>query len=63
MTIQINYQSKMKHLQTGVDIFFVEENFNISDLKKHISNKEFFYISDLLKNSDLKKNLLFFEVN
>jgi leucyl aminopeptidase len=63
VTIQINYQSKMKHLQTGVDIFFVEENFNISDLKKHISNKEFFYISDLLKNSDLKKNLLFFEVN
>ena len=36
---------------------------NISDLKKHISNKEFFYISDLLKNSDLKKNILFFEVN
>ena len=35
----------------------------VSSLKKHISNAEFSYISDLLKNSDLKKNLLFFEVN
>ena len=40
-----------------------DEKFNISGLKKHISNSELSYISDLLKNSDLKKNLLVFEVN
>ena len=39
------------------------KNFNISSLKKHISNAEFSYINDLLKTSDLKKNLLFFEIN
>ena len=42
---------------------FTDENFNISGLKKYISNTEFSYISDLLKTSDLKKNLLFFEIN
>ena len=32
-------------------------------MKKHISDYEFSYISDLLKNSDLKKDLLVFEIN
>jgi leucyl aminopeptidase len=41
----------------------VDEKFNIGGLKKHISNSELSYISDLLKNSDLKKNLLIFEIN
>ena len=63
MTIQINYKNTgLKKPSTNL-ILFVEENFNISALKKHISNAEFSYISDLLKNNDLKKNLLFFEIN
>jgi leucyl aminopeptidase len=63
MTIQINYKiSSIKKTTTNL-VLFVDENFNISALKKHLSNTEFFYISDLLKNSDLKKNLLFFNVN
>jgi leucyl aminopeptidase len=63
MSIQINYKnSSFKKPLTNL-VLFVEENFNISGLKKHISNAEFSYISDLLKNSDLKKNLLFFDVN
>ena len=32
-------------------------------LKKHISKNEFSYISDLLKTSDLKKDILSFEIN
>lgn len=44
-------------------VLFVDENFNTSGLKKIISNNEFSYISDLLKTSDLKKKLLFFEIN
>ena len=42
-------------------VLFVDENFNINGLKKNISKEEFSYISDLLKNSDLKKDMLFFE--
>jgi len=63
MTIQINYiNNGLKKISVNL-VLFVDENFNISGLKKHISNPEFSYINDLLKSSDLKKNLLFFEVN
>ena len=60
MTVQILYKNKDN---SNNHVLFVKEGFNIDGLKKHISNTEFSYISDLLKNSDLKKNLLFFEVN
>ena len=63
MSLQINYKnSSQKKLSSNL-ILFVDENFSISGLKKHISNVEFSYILDLLKNSDLKKDLLFFEIN
>ena len=63
MTIQINYKNTDSKKNLTNLILFVNENFNISGLKKNLSNLEFSYISDLLKNSDLKKDLLFFEVN
>ena len=63
MTIQINYiNNGLKKISVNL-VLFVDENFNISGLKKHISNTEFSYINDLLKSSDLKKNLIFFEIN
>ena len=63
MTIRINYNNNNKKKPTTNLVLFVDENFNINSIKKHISNLEFSYISELLKNSDLKKDLLFFEVN
>ena len=63
MTIQINYKNAYSKKNLTNVILFVDENFNISSLKKYISNSEFSYIADLLKNSDLKKDLLFFEIN
>ena len=63
MSIQINYKNNgLKKPSTNL-VLFVEENFNISALKKYISDAEFSYINDLLKTSDLKKNLIFFEIN
>ena len=63
MTIQINYKNIGSKKDLTNLVLFVDENFNINNLKKHLSNLEFSYISDLLKNNDLKKDLLFFEVN
>ena len=63
MTVQINYKNSSLKTNTANLILFVDEKFNINNLKKYLSNLEFSYISDLLKNSDLKKDLLFFEVN
>ena len=63
MSIKINYLNKLSNKSSANAILFVDEKFNIGSLKKHISNLEFSYITDLLKNSDLKKDLLFFEIN
>ncbi len=63
MSIKINYSNKLDVKSPVNYVLFVDENFNISSLKKYISSEEFSYISDLLKTSDLKKNLLFFNIN
>ena len=63
MTIQINYKKESSAKTSSNLILFVDEKFNIEGLKKHISSNEFSYISDLLKISDLKKDLLFFDIN
>ena len=58
MTVQINYKSSSSKKVSSNLILFVDEKFNINSLKKHILKTEFSYISDLLKNSDLKKKLI-----
>ncbi len=63
MSIQINYKSSGPKKTTNNHIFFVNEKFDVKPLKKYISNSENSYIADLLKNSDLSKNLFVFELN
>ena len=63
MTVQINYKNSIFKKSIANLILFVDENFNINSLKKYISNTEYSYISDLLKSSDLKKDILTFEIN
>ena len=63
MSIQINYKNNGLKNPSANLVLFTEENFNINSLKNNISNTEFVYINDLLKTSDLKKNLLVFEIN
>ena len=59
MNIKIAYNNK-PFKKTNINlILFCGEKFQISSLKKILSNNEFNYISDLLKNVDLKKNILF----
>ena len=62
MTIQIYYKKNILKNKITNLVLFVDEKFNISGLKKHISTTEFSYVSDLLNNCDLKKDLLFFEI-
>ena len=63
MPVKINYSKKITNNDKSNTVLFVDEKFNISNLKKHISNSEFSYIGDLLKTSDLKKNIFVYEVN
>ncbi len=63
MTVQIYYKSSGSEKNSNNLVLFVDEKFNINPLKKDLSNSEFFYINDLLKNSDLNKNLFVFELS
>ena len=63
MSIKINYLKKIAGKSSGNLVLFSDEKFSINNLKKYLSNSEFSYLSDLLKTSDLKKNLFVFEVN
>ena len=63
MTIKISYSKKKFDKLSSNLVLFSNDKFNIIGLKKYLSNSEFSYISDLLKSSDLKKNLLVFEVS
>jgi leucyl aminopeptidase len=63
MTVQINYKNKGLKKNASNLVLFVGENYNINGLKKSISSTEYSYISDLLKTSDLKKDILSFKIN
>jgi leucyl aminopeptidase len=63
MPIKISYNINVPKQKSLNSILFVDENFNLSGSKKIISKEEYSYISDLLKNSDLKKSILFFKIN
>ena len=62
MSIKINYSNKANSKPGANLILFSNERFNTNGLKKYLSNFEFSYINDLLKNNDLKKNLFVFEL-
>ncbi|OUV61269.1 MAG: leucyl aminopeptidase [Candidatus Pelagibacter sp. TMED128] len=63
MSIKINYLKKTSSKSSANLVLFCDDKFNINGLKKFLLNSEFSYINDLLKTSDLKKNLFVFEVN
>ena len=63
MTIEIDYKNSGFKSKTGNLVLFVDEKFNVNGIKKIISESEFLYISDILKQNDLKKKLRVFELN
>ena len=60
MNIKINFKKQVFNKSNGNLILFVDEKFNITGLKKHISNSEYSYISDLLKKKRYKKKNCYF---
>jgi len=63
MSIKINYKNSGPKKPSNNLVLFTDEKFDIKPLKKHISSSEFSYINDLLKTSDINKNLLVFELS
>jgi leucyl aminopeptidase len=63
MSIKINYTNKALSKSSSNLVLFVDEKFDIGNLKKYLPANEIPYISDLLKTYDLKKNMFIFEIN
>ncbi len=63
MSVKINYSDKPAKEISKNTVLFVDEKFNTKSIIKYASNSEISYINDLLKTSDLKKNILVFELN
>ena len=63
MSVKIVYKSSQSKKNLSNLVLFVDEKFNISNLKKYISSKEYSIMSDLFKAKDLKKKILTFDIN
>ena len=63
MSIKINYKFDDSKKANGNVVLFTNEKFNINNLKRYISSREFSYVSDMLKIIDLKNNLFVFEIS
>ena len=63
MTVKINYSKNSNTKLSSNIVLFVNEKFSTNNIKSFISNTELSYINDLLKTSDLKKNIFIYEVN
>jgi len=63
MSIQINYKATTFKKKSSNLVLFVDENFNISGLKKFISSGEYSFIRDLLEINDKKKEIIAFDIN
>ena len=63
MSISINYKNSSNKKNGSNTVLFVDEKFAISKIKKHISNSEYSFISDLLKTTNLKKKIVVFDIS
>ena len=63
MSIFINYKSSTSKKNSSNLVFFVDDKFNISPIKKYILGTEFSLISDLITSKDPKKKIIDFDVS
>ena len=63
MNIKINFKKQLLNKSDANLILFADEKFNITGLKKHISNSEYSYISDIIKKKDTKKKIVTFDIS
>ena len=63
MNIKVNFKKQVSSKSNANLILFADEKFNITGLKKHISNSEHSYISDILKKKDIKKKIVTFDIS
>ena len=63
MSIKISYKTKSSVVKHRNLIFFVNEKYSVSSLKKYFTKSEHNFISDILKSLDLTKKLISFDLS
>ena len=63
MAISINYKTKLSKKSKSNAVLFVDEKFNLKNLRKFISNSENSIISDLIKTKNLKSQIIEFDIS
>ena len=63
MSILINYKNSSYKRNSSSLVLFVDDKFNISPIRKHLSTHENSFVSDLIKAKDVKKNILTFDIS
>ena len=60
MAIVINYKNKLSKNKSNNETYFVNEKYDLSDLKKYFKTAEYKFIFDIVKTYDLSKKSLVF---
>ena len=63
MSVSINYKSSSLKSKIGNLIFFVDEKYSLSGLKKYFTKSENEFISDVLKSQNLSKKIISFDLS
>ena len=63
MSIQINYMAGISKKNSEKLVFFVDDKFRISSLKKYFPKTEYNYISDLININDKKKQIITYDIS
>ena len=63
MTISINYKNSPSKKKPSNLVLFIDEKFNISNIRKHISGPEYLFISDMIKTMSPKDKIVSFDIN
>jgi len=63
MIINIKYNKAINNKLITNYALFSRENYNVSNLKSYFSNSEISSIKEIIKNLNLKKNIISFNLN
>ena len=63
MSVEITNKIKISKKNSHNLVLFVDEKFNISNIKKHVLGSDYKFIADLIKTRDLKKKVVTFDIS
>ena len=63
MSVEITNKIKISKKSSHNLVLFVDEKFNISNIKKHVLGSDYKFITDLIKTRDLKKKVVTFDIS